>query len=61
MSPPRRRGPITTAVRVVGKPSDSGFRMRGHGVWVPAFAGTTEAPHIRFIDTDTFGPFLMVW
>ncbi len=32
-----------------------------HGVWVPAFAGTTREPHTRFIDTETFGPFLMVW
>jgi hypothetical protein len=33
--------------------------MRGRGVWVPAFAGTTHI-HTRRIVTETFGPFLMV-
>ena len=35
------------------------LQSMGHGVWVPAFAGTTQA-YIRCIDTETFGPFLMV-
>jgi len=30
----------------------------GCGVWAPASAGATG--YIRFIDTVTFGPFLMV-
>jgi hypothetical protein len=30
----------------------------GYGVWAPAFAGATR--YTRCIETETFGPFLMV-
>src|SRR5258708_6479971 len=54
------RDRIATAVRVAQTPSNSVSLTRGHGVWIPAFAGTTRNHTLRIV-TESFGPFLMVW
>jgi hypothetical protein len=41
-SSPRRRGPITTGVCGLGWSSYTALKLRGLGVWVPAFAGRTR-------------------
>ena len=41
-SSPRTRGPITTGVCGLGWSSHTALKLRGLGVWVPAFAGTTR-------------------
>ena len=43
LSSPRTRGPITTADHCSKKASTRAPRPPGRGVWVPAFAGTTQA------------------
>src|SRR5260221_10565597 len=41
-SSPRKRGPITTVVQYLRRQL-AACRTRRHGVWVPAFAGTTQS------------------
>ena len=42
MSSRRKPGPITTGVGCFATAVEQSFTTRGHGVWVPAFAGTTD-------------------
>src|SRR5450756_77308 len=43
----RTPGPITTGGGLVGRYRNSVFQLRRHGVWVPAFAGTTWRGRVR--------------
>jgi hypothetical protein len=53
----RKQGPITTGVSDLTKSSTDEFHNNRHGVWVPAFAGTTSKRFARRANqaTDLFG------
>jgi len=44
----RTQGPIATGLPIARKPSNSASQKTRHGVWVPAFAGTTLRGERRF-------------
>jgi len=47
MSSLRKQGPITTDLRCWAKASDNVSQHNRHGVWVPAFAGTTAMGYFK--------------